>query len=143
MKFVSYGQSWTPEQKEFLATHYADGDLPMLMQVLNRGKAAIYQQARRQRLVRPQFRGAVSHRGKGRDPIVIKFREERQRLKWTLPFLANRIGVPKACLSQWECGHHQPSIKAVRDWAQALGLEIGIIGVSEIHTPEPKSIRVC
>lgn len=131
---MTYGKPWTDEQVKFLTEHYLKSERAMLVQVLQRKPLAIKQKAYRLGIL-PQKIVTPPRQILGTDPLIDRLRKERHRLKWSLAYLASKTGYAKSSLSHWEYGHAQPRIKVVRDWAQALGLEIGVVEISTIMVP--------
>ena len=51
-----------------------------------------------------------------------RLRAERERLDLTMQQVADRIGVTKQSISEWETGESNPGLPALRKWVRALKL---------------------
>lgn len=56
-----------------------------------------------------------------------RLRQERQRREWTLPDLADRLGVSPAAVGAWERGDRNPTIPQVQRWADLFGLRLDLV----------------
>lgn len=56
------------------------------------------------------------------DKLFLRLRTERERQDLTVQWVADRVGVTKQSLSEWETGKSRPGPAAVRKWVKALGL---------------------
>lgn len=57
-------------------------------------------------------------------PMIAQLRTERERLGWSRPQLAKRVGVHRQQIATWELGIAQPLWFFVETWAEALGFEL-------------------
>lgn len=58
--------------------------------------------------------------------LVRKLRLERQRQEITLYDVGAAIGYHYTTIGRWERGQDYPSIAALADWCQALGLRLSL-----------------
>lgn len=49
-----------------------------------------------------------------------RLRAERERLDLTMQQVADRIGVTKQSISEWETGESNPSLPVLRKWVRAV-----------------------
>jgi transcriptional regulator with XRE-family HTH domain len=56
----------------------------------------------------------------------------RRRRHWSQSELGRRLGVPRERISHWECGLHEPSVKALVGLRRELG-----VSLDELVTGEP------
>ena len=62
------------------------------------------------------------------DPIIGILRRERGIQGHTVRSLATLAGIgSSAPISEWENGHHEPTLTNLRRWANALGLDVALI----------------
>ena len=66
------------------------------------------------------------------DPIIYELRRLRYERGIKLRDLSTRAGYSKKTLVQWEGGHYSPRHTALRDWCDALGVEL-ILREKETH----------
>lgn len=63
---------------------------------------------------------------KGRFPLLADLRSERIRRGIGLIDVAENIGYHRVTISRWERGIDYPSIAALADWCEALGVNLHI-----------------
>lgn len=56
------------------------------------------------------------------DKLFLRLRAERERQDLTVQWVADRVGVRKQSVSEWETGKSRPGPQAVRKWVKALGV---------------------
>jgi transcriptional regulator with XRE-family HTH domain len=62
------------------------------------------------------------------DPIVGILRRERAIQGHTVRSLSTLAGIgSSAPISEWENGHHEPTLTNLRRWANALGLDVALV----------------
>jgi transcriptional regulator with XRE-family HTH domain len=59
-------------------------------------------------------------------PIVLQLRQVRESRGIPRKVIEYKIGYHKMTIGRWERGDTQPSLQALHDWCQVLGVEIGI-----------------
>lgn len=59
-------------------------------------------------------------------PAVRALRRRRYELGLQAKEVAARTGYSLSVVRQWECGQTTPSLPALTDWAQALGMKIEV-----------------
>lgn len=63
-------------------------------------------------------------------PAVNALRARRRALRLSQDALADKIGVHRVALSQWEVGKHLPGLRIFFAWVQALGLTLEFGGAA-------------
>lgn len=58
------------------------------------------------------------------DPIVDLLRQQRRVRLVSVRQLAKVSGLNSASISEWENGHHEPTLTNLRRWARALGFDV-------------------
>lgn len=60
-------------------------------------------------------------------PVVYALRKARYDKGICAYDLADRIGYSLTALQEWECGVKKPRPQALKEWAQALKMDIGTL----------------
>jgi ribosome-binding protein aMBF1 (putative translation factor) len=130
---------WTEAEIHALEAHYANpiSDFRVLEARLKRTRNAIWSKAcglgvsaeyrserRRSRARPPRFRPSSSVPS---DPVLAALVTARNAAGLTLGDLGKRTGYDASRLSRYERGKHIPGMRVLRDWAEALGLELRLI----------------
>jgi transcriptional regulator with XRE-family HTH domain len=68
-------------------------------------------------------------------PLIDQLARARQQSRQSRPRLAARIGCGTKSLWNWEAGRNSPSLDALTDWANALGLDIALTPTKKKGTP--------
>jgi transcriptional regulator with XRE-family HTH domain len=66
------------------------------------------------------------HEQKRLYPIVVALRAEREAKKHPRKVIAYKMGYDEKTLAKWEWGTILPSLQALHDWCEVLGVEAGI-----------------
>jgi len=61
------------------------------------------------------------------DRLFLKLKSEREHQDLTVQWVADRVGVTKQSISEWELGKSRPSLSAVRKWVKALKLGEAVV----------------
>lgn len=62
-------------------------------------------------------------------PTIAALHAKRKDLRMTRPQLADIVGYSKSSLENWEMGRRFPTVQALLDWAQALGMSLETVEV--------------
>jgi transcriptional regulator with XRE-family HTH domain len=72
-------------------------------------------------------------------PVVRDLHMVRVSRRIKREVIAERLGYHKMTVGRWERGENQPSLQALHDWAEVLGVEIAINDcLRESHRDAPK-----
>lgn len=72
----------------------------------------------------------------GMDPAIATAAARRRRTGMTQQTVASAIGTSQSAISELESGTTAPTIRLVRRYLRALGLDLALVEVSEIHARE-------
>jgi transcriptional regulator with XRE-family HTH domain len=61
------------------------------------------------------------------DRFFVRLRTEREHQDLTVQWIADKVGVTKSSVSEWETGKSRPGLPAVRKWVKALGLDESVV----------------
>lgn len=61
------------------------------------------------------------------DKFFLRLKAERERQDLTVQWVADKVGVTKSSVSEWETGKSRPGLPAVRKLVKALGLPDAIV----------------
>lgn len=68
-------------------------------------------------------------------------RERRKALGWSLPTLAEMVGVRPPTLGSWERGDRTPSVPSFITWARVLGYELEIVPTGYTRQFDPDQVQ--
>lgn len=64
------------------------------------------------------------------DPIIETLRQQRRVRVVSVRQLAKASCLNSSMISEWENGHHEPTLTNLRRWARSLGFDIALVPAS-------------
>lgn len=58
------------------------------------------------------------------DAVMRAMRARRVEIGVTIASLSNQMGYDEKTIKNWEAGRHYPRFRAMKDWCDALGVEL-------------------